>query len=1207
MLMKQVTTVNWGQLPIGDVGLADVVLLGGETGAGKSSFIDAVISVMTGNELRFAKYNSAQSESTSSKKTKRTVASYVLGADDSAEPHRQHGAHGYAGLYFQPDERDEGAGQPFTAIVGVEARLERLANQLVYKPVEDVRIIVFGAKVGSSDLTRNSEGVEEVIPVNDLLVALRKKYGKEAVRDFSTKAEYVCRLYATLKGLPSPVDRREAEGCMRAFVNSIAYRQPDDIDALIREDILEPDDNARMIETLKSTITDVSNLRHQAERLESNVRLLEEADRLLNEGAKHFIEEWMFAALEAARQLQDAVNRRDAALRAKETASAGLDEVNKAIADCDSQATFHNEIYERLRAQISESDVHRVRLGIQDRIARSADAIRSFEQKLRNATLTLGAARNVIRQSMVACAGIEELREAATRLSAIGDRIDGIRLPDVEGHFRAVQDGLDGGAVAALQEAILAIDGAVGAGWTAEIDSVAEMFNSARDKLRQDIDLLRTKRRESEVRRQALASGRTSYPPGVSEFIAHLARVLPEAKPRILCDVVEMKDPTWQNAVEGFIGGDRFAILYEPAYEARIIALLRSYRDAGGARPSVAQIGQALRDAGTALPNSLVGKVKSDDRVAIGYLTARYGRSVCVASEDELKNVRSGLLQDGVSVAGYNYRNRSEPDERLVFGAEVRRRQAEALGRAIEQIGKEIGSKTTSEQDLKSAVSLMGRTRPADFRDMEVGPFQAAGREHRAATLELENLDVSSIADLEQQASDAKEKFTEFVARKDKLLPKIGKLTNDIQTAEEKVAEEDESIRKLSPDAERAEARWKTALAAVPEIKQLSYHPLYRQEIESGRPAKSFRDRNVERRSWAQDSKNAAANVLHEYNRDALEHQKISIHILQYPSPVPSPDHMAEWLRSQFEQVAFQIRRQRDTGLVEQREKLVLAERQFTKSFTSNFCLRILQRVTGPDRTIDIINKSLEDISFSGDKILMTQSLREEYSEYLDLFRAVRERTEVGSADLFSAAEFAPAQKATLEALQALLLSNDIEHSMRELHRIADYRNYKKYDFEKSSKGGDPRGLSTWGTGSGGEAETPFYIIRAAVFAASFRLFSKQKISHFRTLFLDEVFKNMDETRTRRVIDFLTKEMGFQLVCAAPTKSMAALMDVFNRRISFSKSPTAGSQTWIDEVDLEQQKIAEVYEEHRRNTIQEVTAKFELENPFKTGIGEAAE
>jgi hypothetical protein len=62
---------------------------------------------------------------------------------------------------------------------------------------------------------------------------------------------------------------------------------------------------------------------------------------------------------------------------------------------------------------------------------------------------------------------------------------------------------------------------------------------------------------------------------------------------------------------------DRFSILYELEYKARVIALLRSYRDSGGARPSVAQIGQALRDAGTAAPNSLVAKIKSED-IAVG-------------------------------------------------------------------------------------------------------------------------------------------------------------------------------------------------------------------------------------------------------------------------------------------------------------------------------------------------------------------------------------------------------------------------------------------------------------------------------------------------------------------------------------------------------------------------------------------------------------
>jgi hypothetical protein len=1205
MIMKEVTTVNWGQLPIGDVQLAGIVLLGGETGAGKSSFIDAVIGVMTGNELRFAKYNSAQSETSSSKKTKRTIASYVLGADDSAEPHRQHGAHGYAGLYFEPDDRDDGVGQPFTAIVGTEARLERLANQPVFKSLEDVRIIVFGAKIGAADLIRIVDGTEEVIPVNELLVALRKKFGRDSVRDYSTKTEYVCRLYATLKGQSSPVDRREAEGCMRAFVNSIAYRQPDDIDALIREDILEPDDNARMIETLKTTITDVSNLRQQAERMENNVRLLEEANGFLNEGAKHFIEEWMFAALEATKLLQDAVGVRDRAAEDESVATDKLEAAKRSIAEHVETLATRNLVLERLKALIDKSDVNRVRQGIELRIKDNNQIVESFEKRLRGASVMLGTVRALVRQAHGACADLDGLGDAAARLSSMASGIDAIRIPEVEGHFRAVKDGLDGGAAERLQTAIGAMDGVVGSGLASQTDAIVDAFDFARDKLRQDVDLLRKKRQESESRLRALASGRTNYPRGVSEFVAHLARILPGANPRILCDVVEMKDESWQNAVEGFIGGDRFAILYEPEYEARVIALLRSYRDAGEARPSVAQIGQALRNAGTAAPNSLVAKIKCEDRIAVGYLTARYGRSVCVETEDELRGVRSGLLRDGVSVAAYNYRNRSEPDEGLVFGIEVRRRQAVHVAAAIEQIDKEISAKTSREDNLKTSGIGLHRIKQADLELMDVASFRAAGQEIRTATAELENLDVSSIADLELQADAETKQITAITEEKDKLQRSLGLLEGQIEAAGKLIREQNENIVKLEPDAERAEKNWRVALSSVGQLKQMPYEALYRQEIESGRPVKSFHDRNVERRSWAQDAKNSVENVLRDYNREGLEYQKIAVHTLQYPSP--SPELMTEWLRSQFEQVADQVRRQRDTGLVEQREKLVLAEQQFTRSFTSNFCLRILQRVTGPDRTIDVVNKSLEDISFSGDKILMTQSLREEYSQYLDLFRAVRERTEAGPADLFSAADFEPAEKATLEALRLLLLSNDVEHSMRELNRIADYRNYKKYDFEKSSKGGDPRGLSTWGTGSGGEAETPFYIIRAAVFAASFKLFSKQKISHFRTLFLDEVFKNMDETRTRRVIDFLTREMGFQLVCAAPTKSMAALMDVFNRRISFSKAPAAGSQTWIDGVDLEQERIAEIYEEHRRNTVRDVKAKFELANPFKADIGIAAE
>lgn len=1198
MRLEQVTTVNWGHLPICDVRFGNVTLLGGESGSGKTSLIDAVIAVMTGNERRFAKYNAAQSEMHSSKKSRRDLASYVLGADDSGVPHRPHGAHGYAAIYWEPDGKDGALGKPFTAIIGVEARHDRLAGQSQFRVHEEVRILVFGHRITTRDLVVTTSGGEQIVPVQELLVSLRKSYGKEAVRDFSTKAEYVCRLYGTLKGFTTSVDRREAEGCMRAFVNSIAYRQPDDLDALIREEILEADDNARMIETLKTTITDIANLRQQADRLEANVRLLEMAKGHLDESRKAFVEEWMFVALAASRTLADAIGRRDAAMAAGKVAAEQLDEASLEIKRCERIVATRGEALARLRQQIEASDTRRIRDGLEREIADGEAAISAFEKMLGSAGAQLIEARSAVRQAVNATAGSDDLRGAAEKLGDIAERIDSIRFAEVQGHCLAVRDGVGTDALTALQSSMEAIDAAIGVGWVGTFageGSVANAFDLSRDQLRASKSVLQTERRECEARRRALAAGHVLYPPEVTQFLAHIREILPEARPRILCDVVEIKEPKWQNAIEGFIGRDRFAILYEPNFEARVIALLRTYGRGGQGRPSVAQIGEALKEARAAVTGSLVDKIKSDDEIAIGYLIARFGRSLCVANEEELRTVRSGLLQDGVSVHAFNYRNRSESDDRLVFGMEVRRRQAKALSERIVSLDQDILELATKEEALKVAGVSLARFRPASLEGLEPERLQTAGTIVRRARRDLEQLDVSDIAELERQAEDERQAVAEAThAMKGQLL-EAGRLQSVLSDAEKKVNEQNQEIEKLEPACARTTRDWTDALTALNEAEREPHEAAFQQEIATTRPVKSFEDRRGDRRSTAQGCKADLESALREYNRDAFEHQKITVHPLIYPAPAPSP--MAQWLTAMAEQVGRQLRIQKETGLVEQRGKLVLAEQTFSTAFTSNFCLRILQKVTGPDRTIEVIKASLQNISFAGDTLSITQILRDEYARYLDLFRVVRQKAEAGQADLFDKADFGPAEKETLDELKRLLLSDDVDHAMKELYRIADYRNYKKYDFSKSTKGGEAIGLSSWGTGSGGEAETPFYIIRAAVFAASFRLFAKQASAHFRTVFLDEVFQKMDETRTRRVLSFLVNDMGLQVVCASPTKSMAALMDVFDKRISFAKSGTAGAQSWIDEADLDQERVKAIYEQHRRGTIEKTTALFDRTHP----------
>ena len=68
-----------------------------------------------------------------------------------------------------------------------------------------------------------------------------------------------------------------------------------------------------------------------------------------------------------------------------------------------------------------------------------------------------------------------------------------------------------------------------------------------------------------------------------------------------------------------------------------------------------------------------------------------------------------------------------------------------------------------------------------------------------------------------------------------------------------------------------------------------------------------------------------------------------------------------------------------------------------------------------------------------------------------------------------------------------LLLDADEQRSLRELERLADYRNYHRYEIYKEVEGKPPIALSEYGTGSGGQLETPAYIIRSASITSALR------------------------------------------------------------------------------------------------------------------------
>ena len=1201
MRIAQATTLHWGGLPNADYAFGVHTLLAGETGSGKTSLIDAIVAVMAGGDSRKSKFNTAQSQSApSARKSKRTIASYIAGSNGMGRFLRANGAHGYVCVAWVEDEGDGSYGTPFTAILGGEATLDRDAEKTATLSGELVRILVRGHVVGHGDLLALNG---TVLPGQDLIVALRTKYGSSAVRDFRTGGEYLAMLYAYLKGDTAPVSREEADAAIKAFVSAIAYRQPDDIDGLIREEILDAVDNDALIQRLMETIREVNRLKSEAARMEENIAQLGAAEHDLRDAYAAFMQERMARALIEVRRANDSRDQTAAKIAERDEQERLLADTERTITDKKKEAEKLEGKHGDLQARIAKDDVYATKTKLEALISEQDNEMAAVRARIESAQAAFMTASHDLSYMESVAAAVPDLTDCRLILETLRDRLSAISLPALKAAIEAVRDRLGDQPLETMRQTCIAIQTVLKDDWQREVNGetgLRSAFNRSFRVADAAYDAKADEARTILRRVEKLKVGQVEYPEPVEHFLPLLRAQLPQCKPRVLCDVVEVTNPEWQSAIEGFLGLDRFTILYDRNYETQVVALAKGFRrDNPGYRGniSVPQLSLAIEDRPRVDDTSIIHVIAvKNDPEAEGYLKARYGRTLRVDDTATLKSTRSGVMKDGWSTQGYRYQQRRFAEEDLVFGAEIRRKQRETLLRRGEEIKKEIEALQARKSMLSKAVALAGPpaiTLTADDPRL----FDEAASLRRLAADELAGLDLSSVASLiaeakkiEADLKTLREVIEEHISSRGRLGGIVDALNTEITGFQAQLAE-------LEPKAAIATKQHRELVARA-FIDREEWAARFDKELAKPWSVDTYNDRSRDNATLATNKTNEVILKLEGYKRHAHDFQQLQIQPFAY-QPSWAAETAIFWMEDTWRQIQEQMRTQRDTGLPERRRDCDLAERSFTSSFTTDFCSTVLSDVEGRDDTILALNSNLSRINFGGDSYWLISSLKPEYGDYIDLFRKVRGLAEVRRADidLFNATEFSLTERETLLRIRDLLLDErDTEQALTEIRRIADYRNYRAYDFERR-RGEDKVELSRWGTGSGGETETPVYVIRVAVLASAFKIFSQQKKAHFRSIFMDEVFSTMDEARTRRVIGFL-KDLGLQMVCAAPTRSMAAVLDEFDTRINFSRYHTPnGDCSDVNVINLDKARVRTLYEAHRADVSTTAAAAFEKAEP----------
>ncbi len=1219
MFLKKFIFVNWGNIPNTEFDMGPVNLLSGGSGSGKTTVGDAIQTIMTAAHENLFQYNPGQDETTQrgrGGKRVRTLASYVLGCDDGSYARPDDATDGYLAAIFHPTKGENA--EPFTAIIAIRAFLDQTAKQMVARQDELMFLILPGLGVeqdgekgfGIGHFIRKDKSGEYIVPMDKLTNLLIAEFGKSHVEKYdSKKRAYLRRLYGILQGSSDSVSEQEAMNAAKAFSRFMAYKPVDSINRFVSEEILEKKDLGEAIRSISGQLKTIHAMERDASRLKNSIEVLQKAENY----AVAYIDKWIefntldytlatHSHLEQQKHYsKEKLKRRQFKTQLQENESVTLntqqylEQAHERLLQLEAQRQGISALQQKdnLEQQLQQH---------QSRLMEKAKTLLQQDLDLEQNIKQIIALRNELQtpqmqQLLPRFSDMESLKllTAVTKFGNKGDvNINAILQKDLtsdlsllEQHSEHVHHAQD------LHNQCYhywynADDG------QSRFEQLTGESHAAKSRTKRLNNLHDQKQKEIE----RLEHKKVNYPGFVQRAIDAIKQTYPQADPRVLCDHVEVIDERWQMAIEGYMGGARFSILVDADYEAQAIRIIRELPGRDN-RARIIQGSKAQRDCDKLHKhtNSIVQILEFSHATAMHYVTASYGSVLMVDSEQELKSTGRGLTSDGMAAGSYSMWRCDISDGDLVFGANARERALKAKQLELERIIDDWQQASDQMQQLERLQDNVRLLKKLDYAETLSSAIVILRDIQKVEHL-LEQLDLSEHAELEKKLQELKadarelqQQYTTLVEAKGALLVKIenatkacSKLATLQDDTQGQVEACEKNLRSIASDWSEFDVE-KRLIYAEQEAKSLN---------------KQFFDNHyIETEGQLNKLERDIAKSIQVHNdqcmpSDVLVHENFSGNC---------DSAFFRLICNTYKQLDLIYNRLKNNILVEKYEQLHQLKASFNNAFVTHLCHTIHQAVSSGKRQIDTLNKELKNHKFGADQESFRFASKPipEYQEYATFFdEVIKQPTVSDDVDLF---DIPLKEKSTIvrDKLLRMLLDEDEHKALKELERIADYRNYRRYEIYKDVEGKESIALSEYGTGSGGQLETPAYIIRAAAVTSALRF--NEGTNHLRMVLVDEAFSKMDESRSREVINYLTQSLGLQLIFIMPSSKSGPFMDLISNEFVFAKCPSdklrgqLKTQVWVDRKQCNSDKIVALWANHRR--VKQEQAEMEFMKEFE--------
>lgn len=1106
--LSRMLLIHWYTYEREVIEFGNLNFLTGKTASGKSTIIDALQLVLLG-DTNGNFFNKAANE-----RSVRTLKSYLFG---------ENGDDGETGFhYLRPCT--------FTSYVILEfedtVKRSSFIAGIVCDCYEDLHYDfkwLIADRTGIPDNLFTDEKTKTPYTIAQLRTWLRRQ-GIKSFEIIDTNRRYqelILGKYGALK-----------RKYLTLLKKAVPFSPISDIEKFITESICDVKGNIH-VEQMQSDIRQYKNLESDAIRIQAKVGALgeiAEASRLYEADKERFHQQ-SYIILRA--EQEERGQREAELLRQEERYREEMRACSERLEKLEADRKRINEEYNSLQEKYASSDLVKQQKELEQGIRLLREQISALEKGLRKA-----AAR------------LRDFGSAWSRqLERLAPLPDGVDEGDLQFFLSLREIAGEDPQISACMEKLCGLDfQAV----SARMEQVREKVLQYRFELQKRAEQLQETVRDLSARIDDLKKGIRPYPRQVTALRRTLetglfSRYRKAVEIPVFAELLEIRDEAWRDAIEGYLGKQKFYLLVPEEYFGAANEIYDSIKkeekiyDAG-----IVDIAKLRKDfKKPPMPGSLAEEVETDDEDARLYADYLLGSVMKCEDVRELNRHRTAITKNVMLYKGYVSRRLNPARYADPF---IGRRSLEIL---LEKMKEE---KREADRELKE----VSNTHRLALEAASCGAMDSyEADEHQRAVLEAEAIPEKSAALALLEKEYASLDFTWI----DRIMERISKKEEEREDnikERDRASKDAEAVKfRLEQVTEKELPRIRSEMRAAEEEIRGQFDAAWIEETGEPRFQKELRQRERDQKSYGMTLRESfirarnQTKTMMEKNRDDRT-RKRALYNQEYRMPYDT-------LREDNGEYDDELHKLADIQLPEYVGKIRDAKEKAYEQFRDDFIAKLKSNIESVREQIKELNYSLQNSVFGTDRYRFVITPRAEYRNYYDMITDPM-LMDTGGWNIASE-HFNEKYQKEIDSLFRALIVSDTELSAerraeyeRNIKKFTDYKTYLVFDLIVTNDQGEEQRLSrTLLKKSGGETQIPFYIALLASFSQICRIRSKTNNNTARIIILDEAFSKMDGERIREGIHLL-RRFGLQAIFSAPPDKIPDIAPLVDSNIAVYKS-----------------------------------------------------